>query len=81
MTTTTNANDVSVEVDFADDECDVATWGATYASDDVQVEATTNDVGRPAMRLTGPATSLWATLVVWAGGDEDEASEVMNDAS
>ena len=71
-------DDVSVEVDFANDECDVATWGATYAGDDVRV--TSVDGGR-AMRLTGAATSVWGALVVWAGGDEDAASEVMNDAS
>ncbi len=69
---------VSVTVDFDSDECGVEVWGLRYADDDVQVESI--DGGR-AMCLSGEATSVWAALVVWAGGDEDAASEAMNDAT
>lgn len=36
--------------------------------------------GASVVLLTGTATCLWSAAAVWAGGDEDTASEVMSDA-
>ena len=68
---------IAIEVDVVD-ERDARTL--TFA-EAIDVERVGTANGNAVLRVVASdAQALWAMMVVYAGGDEDEASELMNDA-